>query len=104
MTAVGFEPTQLALVQLESTPLDHSGKLSWNCVHFKARPGDSENFGRAVVLGQTGHIQIPRPVLESLGGVVVDQASHSDKHRPGLVWALLLRCRLRMQSIDSCGI
>ena len=30
MTAVGFEPTQLALVELESTPLDHSGKLSCN--------------------------------------------------------------------------
>ena len=29
MIAVGFEPTQLALVELESTPLDHSGKLSW---------------------------------------------------------------------------
>ena len=29
MTAVGFEPTQLALVELEPTPLDHSGKLSW---------------------------------------------------------------------------
>ena len=28
MTAVGFEPTQLALVELESTPLDHAGKLS----------------------------------------------------------------------------
>ena len=28
MTAVGFEPTQLSLVELESTPLDHSGKLS----------------------------------------------------------------------------
>jgi hypothetical protein len=28
VTAVGFEPTQLALVELESTPLDHSGKLS----------------------------------------------------------------------------
>ena len=28
MTAVGFEPTQLALVELDSTPLDHSGKLS----------------------------------------------------------------------------
>ena len=27
MTAVGFEPTQLALVELESTPLDHLGKL-----------------------------------------------------------------------------
>ena len=29
MTPVGFEPTQLALVELESTPLDHSGKVSW---------------------------------------------------------------------------
>ncbi len=28
MTAVGFEPTQLSLVELESTPLDHSGKQS----------------------------------------------------------------------------
>ena len=29
MTPVGFEPTQLALVELESTPLDHSGKVSY---------------------------------------------------------------------------
>ena len=29
MTPVGFEPMQLALVELESTPLDHSGKVSW---------------------------------------------------------------------------
>ena len=28
MTPVGFEPAQLALVELESTPLDHSGKVS----------------------------------------------------------------------------
>ena len=28
MTPVGFEPTQLALVELGPTPLDHSGKLS----------------------------------------------------------------------------
>ena len=28
VTAVGFEPTQLALVELEPSPLDHSGKLS----------------------------------------------------------------------------
>ena len=27
MAAVGFEPTQLALVELESTPLDHSGTV-----------------------------------------------------------------------------
>ena len=28
MTPVGFGPTQLALVELESTPSDHSGKVS----------------------------------------------------------------------------
>jgi hypothetical protein len=32
MTPVGFEPTQLALVEFESTPLDHSGKVSLNNV------------------------------------------------------------------------
>ena len=36
MTAVGFEPTQLALVELESTPLDHSGKLSLTTRSFLA--------------------------------------------------------------------
>ena len=34
MTPVGFEPTQLALVELESTPLDHSGKVSMIVVWF----------------------------------------------------------------------
>ena len=29
LTAVGFEPTQLALVELEPTATDRSGKLSW---------------------------------------------------------------------------
>ena len=28
---MGFEPTQLTLVVLESTPLDHSGKVSSEC-------------------------------------------------------------------------
>ena len=28
MTPVGFEPAQLALVELESIPLDHSGKVA----------------------------------------------------------------------------
>ena len=32
MTPVGFEPTQLALVELESTPLDHSGKVSMRAI------------------------------------------------------------------------
>ena len=38
MTAVGFEPTQLSLVELESTPLDHSGKLSWKIAQLEFIP------------------------------------------------------------------
>ncbi len=30
LTPVGFEPTQPARVELESTPLDHSGKVSFS--------------------------------------------------------------------------
>ena len=41
MTPVGFEPTQLALVELESTPLDHSGKVSLLAV--------GQNFAMGVV-------------------------------------------------------
>ena len=36
LTPVGFEPTQLALVELESTPLDHSGKVSLATAGCKA--------------------------------------------------------------------
>jgi hypothetical protein len=35
MTPVGFEPTQLALVELESTPLDHSGKVSTDTSRYQ---------------------------------------------------------------------
>ena len=43
MTDVGFEPTQLALVDLESTPLDHSDKLSLQCVtHCATVTGNSK--------------------------------------------------------------
>jgi hypothetical protein len=38
MTPVGFEPTQLALVELESTPLDHSGKVSLARLYMHAAP------------------------------------------------------------------
>ena len=39
MIAVGFELTQLSLVELESTPLDHSGKLSLRQTMFYIWPG-----------------------------------------------------------------
>lgn len=40
MTPVGFEPTQFALVELESTPLDHSGKVStaWEAKILSSTP------------------------------------------------------------------
>ena len=53
MTAVGFEPTQLALVELESTPLDHSGKLSWR--HRRIRKFDFVSADNEVRL--SGRIQ-----------------------------------------------
>ena len=36
VTPVGFEPTQLALAELESTPLDHSGKVSSRVLFLRA--------------------------------------------------------------------
>jgi hypothetical protein len=47
MTAVAFEPTQLALVELESTPLDHSGKLS-----LPAIAKQTETVGEQASAGQ----------------------------------------------------
>ena len=44
MTAVGFEPTQLALVELESTPLDHSGKLSLHVWQTKSSTDNKNTF------------------------------------------------------------
>ena len=57
MTAVGFEPMQLALVELESTPLDHSGKLSmatWFGRHANTVLNVSVRHGGLLVL--IGHI------------------------------------------------
>ena len=45
MTPVGFEPTQLALVELESTPLDHSGKVSC-CFGLWPNLWCADGFGR----------------------------------------------------------
>ena len=52
MTAVGFEPTQLALVELESTPLDHSGKVS--VLHCKWRLW-AQLQARTAIGGSRGH-------------------------------------------------
>ena len=57
MTGVEFEPTQLSLVELESTPLDHSGKLSmarWFGRHTNTVLDVSGRHGGLLVL--IGHI------------------------------------------------
>ena len=64
MTAVGFEPTQLSLVELESTPLDHSGKLSLH------------RFLSGVMCGsacarQRTMVKYPRPAAPCLGSLAL---------------------------------
>ena len=60
MTPVGFEPTQLALVELESTPLDHSGKVSLGCRWaILSCVNDFASAGPAV----TKHMRGGHPVL-----------------------------------------
>ena len=51
LSPVGFEPTQLALVELESTPLDLSGKVSFLCNFEHRRPHHFHLF----------HTQAPTP-------------------------------------------
>ena len=75
MTAVGFEPTYLALAGLEPTPLDHSGKLSCS-IQFSFHLGVrfllvvllcDVNLGLGVPSGHAPRIS--NPTLESLGHV-----------------------------------
>ena len=54
MTPVGFEPTQLALGELESTPLDHSGKVSWHHRRKREFNFKEERFSEV----QQGHINL----------------------------------------------
>ena len=55
LTAVGFEPTQLVLVELESTPLDHSGKLSMPQSGPGARIGSRGGWPPAAVVPWAPH-------------------------------------------------
>ena len=63
MTAVGFEPTQLALVELESTPLDHSGSCPCHRAIQAAR-STATWFRRGV---NSGARHRASPVLASCG-------------------------------------
>ena len=61
---MGFEPTQLALVELESTPLDHSGKLSLSACVLKTRTRGCQCYAGGVLFGQAGHVQADRLYLQ----------------------------------------
>jgi hypothetical protein len=55
MTAVGFEHKQLALVELESTPLDHSGKLSLPAMAQQTGDvGEQASAGQPKLVGDRG--------------------------------------------------
>jgi hypothetical protein len=60
MIAVGFEPTQLSLLELESTPLDHSGKLSLRQTMLYIWPGPNrvERPRAAIANSLTASIEI----------------------------------------------
>ena len=115
MTAVGFEPTQLALVELESTPLDHSGKLSLSACVLKTRTRGCQCYAGGVLFGQAGHIQadrvyICRYMCARTFCVWADAKPSSKKEKEKercvcLVWlCVVLVARESKKLTDSCGI
>ena len=118
---MGFEPTQLALVELESTPLDHSSKVSGGLcsgvhVHPHVRSGvqgcacciASGVHNRAAMLHQLAHQAehtVGRLQFAGRGGagqpwLAVDQGSAAppDGERPSS--AVIAS----VQQSDTCGI
>ena len=96
LTAVGFEPTQIALVELESTPLDHSGKLSlaWRALRQRARAFASFHAHNNIAASEdrTHDLRIMRPTRCQLR---YRRNRNSDIHRVGLAF---LGARGRVQS------
>ena len=118
---MGFEPTQPALVELKSTPLDHSGKVSGDLcsgVHVNlhvssdvqgcARCIASGVHNRAAMLHQLAHQAehtVGRPQFAGRGGacqpwLAVDQGSAAppDGERPSSA------AIASVQQGDTCGI
>jgi hypothetical protein len=64
MTPVGFEPTQLALVELETTPLDHSGKVSLPIdegIHHQENPYQESVRQQKAPKNNAWHVPTPAP-------------------------------------------
>ena len=78
---MGFEPTQLALVELESTPLDHSGKVSGDLcsgVHVYLHvSSDDQGCARCIASGGTcTHTMHNRAAM-------LQQLAHQAQHTVG---------------------
>ena len=72
LTAVGFEPTQLALVGLESTPLDHSDKVSTPLAHHVSSAKITVLRTASCLLATTrGSAPAPVGVDVDLGGYAI---------------------------------
>ena len=106
MTAVGFEPTQLALVELESTPLDHLGKLSCS-IRFLFYAHVlfllvvllyDVNLGLGVPSGHAPRIS--NPTLESLGHVGLFLEAARVRRQ---VFVSRFSWKLRALTTSSCG-
>lgn len=80
MTPVGFEPTQLALVELESTPLDHSGKVSLEVVPQRC-PVSSRRSAREI---QLAHSSVSAITTQE------DRRSHVERINFSDLWAAAL--------------
>ena len=98
MTAAGFEPTQLALVELESTPLDHSGKLSlvhpehaWSFAARKSR--------RSRIQSMRG--SLPQGCAAPRLGCACQVLNYALRLA---TWTRFFNGRCGMKGIDSCGI
>ena len=88
MTPVGFVPAQLALVELESTPLDHSGKVSGGmtfgvvcAMHGRSRVS---RRARCTASGNNAHgMHSSTATLRP----IVDKAQHMDRDGGSLQFA-----------------
>ena len=85
---MGFEPTQLALVELESTPLDHSGKVSdgmtFGLVHDMHGRSRVQRRARCTASGNNAHgMHRSTATLRP----IVDKAQHMDRDGGSLQFA-----------------
>ena len=115
LTAVGFEPTRFAPVQLESTPLDHSGKLSllesYDLVYRDQRSKEH----REDICGVGTEFPCPNWAERALStmpnNTLAPGGNRSPTGVPGYPWAswfpwtgCILRSRFKRQNLTRCQV